>query len=255
MNDLRKCQGFQELVKGDQRGRFDPKRFIERTVNDYRNNAWYLEHRFKIDLKYVYNQDLDIRPHQSKMPHVAAGWCQGLCSYWLKSKRMKKSPFPELIYDNPELSSDSGAPIKLMSNQKKLVEHADLIKTGDMDPRLKNAMEYVLGGPSKNRAPVIHVEGGAMRKENVSQTCRQFQSALGRPSADGNQFFISADFDVGSHAIAMDLDGVELFDPNWGVFSSTYGGPKALVDFLFHGFFELYYPGTGFRQFYIARVI
>ena len=204
-----------------------------------------------------YSQALDIRLYHQSMS--AAGWCLGISSYWLKNKKNAVDIFPHAIYTTPELCSRHGAPIKLMSNQDKLLKYGHgRVDHGRLDLSVKNVLDYVAGGRATNRPPVTTFDmtrGTDLRRKMAYRFFRQLApQRASREEKDRDLFLISQTTrDGDKHMMALDANAMELFDPNFGVFTVSNGRRPVLIDFLFVKFHDMFYPGTPITSIAVYR--
>lgn len=176
--------------------------------------------RYGISLKHPYCQELDIRMYLNGETHL--DWCLGITSYWLKKKMDGVDLFPFEIYMDMGLRPEGS----FLFGEKILLEFL----TGDQK-----------GGPEA----CLVCRGDEMRREPASLQ-KAFYNKLTQGSAPHGKgqkdlFYVSIDFEGKSHAIGLDFESNELFDPTYGIFTPKNGNREPLLTFLFHHFKETCY--------------
>ncbi|MCG8473763.1 MAG: YopT-type cysteine protease domain-containing protein [Desulfobacterales bacterium] len=216
--------------------------------------------RQRVVLKHMYCQDLDYRLYAHNF--TTNGWCLGIAGFWLRQKRNGVNVFPNVIYNSYDLETDKGAPIKLMSNQQKLLEHAGMVQVGGQDKipfQAKNVLDYIAGGHHSGGIPSIwlNMTNG---KEQIGVQSRRLHSMLAPRAASAEEKaadrFIVLHFleGGGGHMMALDMEAVEFFDPNFGVFTVANQSRQKLIDFVFQKFYPICYPRDRIKDFYIVRI-
>lgn len=203
--------------------------------------------KYKIALRIPYVQALDKRPFQYKISKQ--GWCLGAAAYWLKGKKDGNPVLPDEFYINKDLSTANGTIIRLMLNQDKMRTLGDSIKRGSVDPRAKNALDYVMGGRCSPTALTMRNESVSLRikrkllHEELLEKNKKYHGVHGTGHKDlflGAMFFEGG----GGHAVALDLSAGQLFDPNFGVFSHITDQSKFIARFLYEIFLHNTYDNV-----------
>ena len=240
-------------------GHKDIKAYIDRYEQEYRRLQGALA-REKVVLKHIYCQTLDYRLYAHNF--TENGWCLGISGFWLHQKRSGVNIFPRVIYNSEDLETDKGAPIKLMSNQSKLLQHPDMVKVGGQNAipfQAKNVLDYIAEGRHSGGTPSVYLSM-TRNPERIPAEVKRFHSMLAPRSAPPEQKaadrFIVLHFLAGGggHMMALDMEAVEFFDPNYGVFTVANQSRQKLVDFLFRKFYPTCYPGVGVEDFFIIRI-
>ncbi|MCG8470594.1 MAG: C58 family peptidase [Desulfobacterales bacterium] len=214
--------------------------------------------RERVVFQHMYAQDLDSRLYQLNQP--GSGWCLGISGYWLRNKRQGINVFPNIVYNDEELSKSTGAPIKLMENQKKMKRlEAGLVDIGGTSLGSKNTLDYIAGGKASNAPPVVNLDMTSGRGR-IDAESRRFYSLLAPRGAQPGEYppdmFLvgMTGKKWGKHMMALDLNGVEFFDPNFGVFAPANKSRQKLVDFLFKSFFPIFYDDIDVTAFKLYRI-
>ena len=196
-----------------------------------------------VRIRYIYDQSYDLRLYNYAI--TSKGWCQGICAYWLRHKKLNDDIFPSHIYTDQSLNLRHGTTVTLMRNQAKILdEFYDLVDDGPGSKVLTNVLRYI--GAGRIDPTGIIVKANAKKSDPSDYThavLEDVQTPRSRVTDGSISYVINFYYGgTSSHAVALDMAAGEFFDPNYGVFYHD-TDETTLAAFVFEIFLDHYYKG------------